>query len=111
TRAHPYALRHLATHAALAGSIDALIADADYLVHAEPDALLLALHQTTTDTGALTAAVYRCSADIHRQLPASRRRQVLAADAARFRASGLQHDLSAPLTWRPRWATGRQADP
>ncbi len=109
-RAHPYTLRHLATHAAHACQIDTLIIDADYLAHAEPDALLLALHQTTTDAGALTAAVYRCSADIHRRLPASRRRQVLAADAARFQAVPLQHNLSAPLEWRPRWATGQQAD-
>ncbi|MFF1611985.1 caspase family protein [Amycolatopsis sp. NPDC058278] len=109
TRAHPYTLRHLATHAALAGRIDALLADTDYLVHAEPDALLLALHHTTTDTGALTAAVYRCTSHIHRHLPPPRRRQVLAVDAARFRASRLQQDLSASLTWRPRWATGQQA--
>ncbi|OXM61443.1 hypothetical protein CF165_38405 [Amycolatopsis vastitatis] len=109
TRAHPYTLRHLATHAALAGRIDALLTDTDYLVHAEPDALLPALHQTTTDTGALTAAVYRCTSHIHRHLSPSRRRQVLAADAARFRASRLQQDLSASLTWRPRWATGQQA--
>jgi WD40 repeat protein len=111
TRVHPYTVRHLATHAARAGEIDALIADADYLVHAEPAALLLALHQTITDAGALTAAVYRCSADVHHDLPPSRRRQVLAADAARFRAPRLQRDLSAPLTWQPRWATGQQADP
>ncbi|MFF1611987.1 caspase family protein, partial [Amycolatopsis sp. NPDC058278] len=109
-RAHPYTLRHLATHAALAEEIDALIPDADYLAYAEPDALLLALHRTSTDTGRLTAAVYRCTADIHRHLSPLRRRQVLAADAARFRAPRLQHDLSAPLTWQPRWATGQQAD-
>ncbi len=111
THAHPYTLRHLATHAARAGHIDDLVADTDYLVHAEPDALLLALHQTTTGTSGLTAAVYRCSADIHRHLPASRRRRVLAVDAARFLAIRLQRDLSAPMAWQPRWATGQQADP
>ncbi|MDX3192069.1 caspase family protein, partial [Streptomyces sp. MN03-5084-2B] len=110
SRAHPYALRHLATHAALAAQIDALLADADYLVHAEPDALLLALHRTTTDAGAFIAAVYRCSSDIHRSLSTTRRRQVLTADATRFRAEGLRHDLAGPLTWQPRWATGRQAN-
>jgi WD40 repeat protein len=110
TRAHPYTVRHLATHAAHAGQLDALITDVDYLVVAEPSALLFALHQTTTAAGALTAAVYRCSADIHRHLSTSRRRQVLAVDAARFRAHSLQHDLSTTLAWKPRWATGRQAD-
>jgi hypothetical protein len=109
TRAHPYTLRHLATHAARAVQLDNLISDADYLVHADPDALLPALHQTSTDDGALTAAVYRCSVEIHRYLPAPRRRQVLAANAARFRALVLQHDLTASLIWRPRWATGQQA--
>lgn len=84
TRAHPYTLRHLATHAALAGEIDAMVPDADYLVYAEPDTLLQALHQTSTDTGVLTSAVYRCTADLHRHLPPPRRRQVLAADATRF---------------------------
>ncbi|VVJ22607.1 WD-40 repeat protein [Amycolatopsis camponoti] len=111
THAHPYTLRHLATHAARAGHIDNLVADTEYLVHAEPDALLLALHKTTTETCSRAAAVYRCSADIHRHLPASRRRQVLAVDAARFLATQLQRDLCALLTWQPRWATGQQADP
>ncbi|VVJ22609.1 High-affinity carbon uptake protein Hat/HatR [Amycolatopsis camponoti] len=108
TRAHPYTLRHLATHAALAGEIDALVADTEYLVHAEPGTLLPALHRTSTDAAALIAAVYRCSADTHRQLPPLGRRQLLAADAARFRATRLHHELSAPLVWRPRWATGGQ---
>jgi WD40 repeat protein len=108
TRAHPYTLRHLATHGALAGEIDALIADTGYLVHAEPGALLQALRRTSTDAASLTAAVYRCSADTHQHLPPLRRRQLLAADAARFRATRLLHELSAPLSWRPRWATGGQ---
>ncbi|MFI7123035.1 hypothetical protein [Amycolatopsis sp. NPDC049868] len=109
TRAHPYALRHLATHAALAGQIDNLVADAEYLVYAEPAALLLALHRTNTEPGILAAAVYRCSIDSHRHLPPRRRRQVLATDAARFRVSRLHQELSASLEWRPRWTTGRHA--
>ncbi|RSN39107.1 hypothetical protein DMC64_38880 [Amycolatopsis sp. WAC 04197] len=108
-RAHPYALRHLATHAALAGQIDNLVADAEYLVYAEPAALLLALHRTNTEPGVLAAAVYRCSIDSHRHLPPRRRRQVLATDAARFRVSRLHQELSASLEWRPRWTTGRHA--
>lgn len=54
--------------------------------------------------------MYRGSAVLRRHLPAPRRRQVLATDAARFQASRLQHDLSVLLTWQPRWATGRQTD-
>ncbi len=109
TRAHPYTLRHLATHAALAGEIDALAADAEFLVHAEPGALLQALRGANTAAGALVAAIYRCSADTHRKLPLLRRRQLLAVDAARYRAIRLHHELSVPLMWRPRWATGGQA--
>ena len=41
--AHPYTLRHLATHAAAAGTLDPLLAEAGYLVHADPDTLLPAL--------------------------------------------------------------------
>ncbi|RSM68933.1 hypothetical protein DL991_40860 [Amycolatopsis sp. WAC 01375] len=108
TCAHPYILRHLAIHAMRAGLLDTLITDADYLVYAEPDTLLLALHQTVTDGGALIGAIYRCSADIHRAIPPSRRRQVLATDAARFKATRLLNDLSTELVWPPRWATGRQ---
>ncbi|MFI9453521.1 caspase family protein [Amycolatopsis sp. NPDC052450] len=110
-RAHPYTLRHLAAHAAYAGVLDRLIADTGYLVHADPGPLLHALHQTASDNAAITAAIYRCSADIHRTLPPLRRQQVLAIDAARFRASDLHQDLSAGLAWPPRWATGLQTTP
>ncbi|MGH3802003.1 MAG: hypothetical protein ACRDTD_18080, partial [Pseudonocardiaceae bacterium] len=109
TRAHPYTLRHLATHAAHCGLLDDLITDTDYLVYAEPDELLIALHSVATDDGRLTGAIYRASAAVHRHLPPLRRRQVLATDAARFAAT--QHrTLAAPLPWLPRWATGQQAN-
>jgi hypothetical protein len=68
TRAHPYTLRHLATHAAHCGLLDELITDTDYLVHAEPDELLLALHRVTTADSHLTCAIYRASAAVHRHL-------------------------------------------
>ncbi|MFF0527560.1 caspase family protein [Nocardia amikacinitolerans] len=106
SRAHPYTLRHLATHASQAGLIDDLITDMDYLVHAEPTTLLAALHTVTTDTGRQTRAIYRCSAVHHAALPAQRRRQILAIDAARFHASHQQEELNRTLTWPCRWATG-----
>jgi hypothetical protein len=110
TRAHPYTLAHLATHAAQAGLIDNLITDTDYLVHAEPSALLAAMHQVTTQPGRLVRAIYRCSAGWHRTLPPAQRRSVLAIDAARFQATHYQQTLSRTLTWRPRWATGHNTD-
>ncbi|MFD8331320.1 caspase family protein [Streptomyces solisilvae] len=111
TRAHPYALRHLATHAGRCGLLDDLLMDDGYLVHAEPDELLLALRDVHTDEGRLTAAVYRASATVHRPLSPRRRRHVLATDAARFAAGRLCAALAEPLEWRPRWATGQQTSP
>ncbi|MFD6394955.1 caspase family protein, partial [Nocardia sp. NPDC060259] len=106
SRAHPYTLRYLATHATHAGLVDKLITDMDYLVHAEPTTLLAALHTVTTDTGRQTRAIYRCSAAHHATLPPQRRRQVLAIDAARFHAPQQHHQLNRTLTWQPQWATG-----
>ncbi|MGH3940111.1 MAG: caspase family protein [Pseudonocardiaceae bacterium] len=111
TRAHPYALRHLATHAARCDLLDDLITDMDYLVYAEPAELLLALHRLTTDEGQLTCAIYRASAAVYRHLSPLRRRQVLATDAARFAATHQHHTLAASLPWPPRWATGQQVNP
>jgi hypothetical protein len=110
TRAHPYTLRHLATHAARCGLLDELITDTDYLVHAEPDELLIALHSGTTNESRLTCAIYRASAAVHRHLTPLRRRQVLATDAARFAATHQHHTLAEPLQWPPRWATGQQVN-
>ncbi|UGT65225.1 WD40 repeat domain-containing protein [Nocardia asteroides] len=104
-RAHPYTLRHLATHAALAGLIDEVITDMDYLVHAEPAPLQTALHQTRSDDGLLTRAIYRWSAAHHQHMPSARRRQILAFDAARFDATRQHHQLNRTLAWRTRWAT------
>ncbi|MGK8557478.1 caspase family protein [Nocardia gipuzkoensis] len=111
SRAHPYTLVHLATHAAHAGMVDDLVTDTGYLAHANPAALLAALHTVTTDTGHRARAVYRCSAAYHRHLPPPRRRQILAIDAARFHATALQAQFNRGLTWPCRWATGTQTHP
>lgn len=99
TRAHPYIMRHLATHAARAGLLDDLINDTDYLVYGHPEQLLPALHSVSTDEARLTRAIYRASSEIHRGLSPLRRRQVLAIDAARFAATHQQRALAAPLRW------------
>lgn len=111
TLAHSYIRDHLATHAALAGRLDPLLADPDFLVHANPDELLLALHSATSTTGRLTCAIYRASAGTHRQLDPPRRRRLLATDAARFDAEDLRAALATGMEWAPRWATGQQTSP
>jgi len=108
TRAHPYALRHLATHAAQCGQLDDLLADVNYVVHAKPAELLMSLRHASAPEAQLMSSIYRASAASHRHVSPLRRRQLLAADAARFGAP--QHrPLAEPLTWPPRWATGQQA--
>ena len=112
--AHPYTLRHLATHAARGGTLDEALADSEYLVHAESGPLLAQLVHAQTPVAKLAAAVYRTSLDRHRHASTDQRRRILAIDAARFNASGLLHVLNRhtrPDSWMPRWATGGGVSP
>jgi hypothetical protein len=111
TRAHPYALRHLATHAAAADVIDDLLTDGDYVLHADPDTLLPALDRARGTEARLTATAYRASAGLHRHAAVATRRQLLAIDAARCGARALSERLGAGLLIRPRWATGALISP
>lgn len=107
--ASPYLLRHAIQHAVDAGDTDILITDAEFLVHADPYTVTTELHTARSRQAAQAAAVYRTSMHHHRGAHAEVRRSYLATDAARHRATGLQHCLTQPLppdAWRPRWATG-----
>jgi WD40 repeat protein len=106
--AHSYVRDQLATHAAAGGVIDALVSDIGFLVHSDPDALLIALHQVQSDDARLTSAVYRASAGTHRRLEPERRRQMLAMDAARLGATDHHRRLAADVDWPTQWATGQQ---
>ncbi|MFD5415433.1 hypothetical protein [Streptomyces nojiriensis] len=109
SRAHPYALAHLAHHAAQAGLLDEVLADSEYLVHAEPRGLTPYLHRAHADTARLAAAVYRTSVHLHRDATPQLRRQTLALDAARAGAPDLHGSLTSripPGDWAPVWATG-----
>ncbi|MER7752277.1 caspase family protein [Kitasatospora sp. NPDC097643] len=110
-RAHPYVLRHLATHAVRAGRVDELLDDLGYLAAAAPDTLLRALGEVTTEWGRRIAAAYRISAGRHAALPAADRRLVLALDALRNQDAELARRLAGPHPWRLRWATGAQVSP
>ncbi|GAA2753377.1 WD40 repeat domain-containing protein [Kitasatospora cinereorecta] len=114
SRAHPYALNHLAHHAAQAGLLDQVLADAEYLVHAEPRGLTPHLHHAHDDTARLAAAVYRTGLHLHHDTTPRQRRQSLALDAARAGAHHLHHNLTRripPGDWTPLWATGSTFNP
>ncbi|TLQ46169.1 caspase family protein [Streptomyces marianii] len=114
SRAHPYTLTHLATHATKAGQLDNLLTHSEYLVHAAPRSLAPHLHHTRTDTARLTAAVYRTSFGLHAETTPDLRRQLLALDAARAGASIMQRQLIRQIpqgNWSPRWATGSSFSP
>ena len=108
-RADSYVIRHLATHAELAGGVDDLLTDADYLVHAAQQPLLPVLEAATTKGAQLSAAVYRTSHHRHAGLPPEARRQVLALDAARWGDQRLLDQLNRPDKeagqWSAQWCT------
>ncbi|MER6000110.1 hypothetical protein ABT120_16185 [Nonomuraea angiospora] len=107
TDADPYVLTQLAGHAARAGSLDDLITDGGFLVHADPSPLLAVLHEAVTTEGRLAVACYRASSADHRHLDPSARARVLALDAARLGAPDLhaQFTRESPA-WPVRFATG-----
>ncbi|MER5908726.1 caspase family protein, partial [Streptomyces mirabilis] len=114
SRAHPYTLNHLATHAAAAGRIDDILKDTEYLVHAVPYALTPHLQHATSGQGRLTAAVYRTAFDLHATAPAPVRRNALALNAARAGATELLEHFNRhtqPGEWVPVWATGNDFTP
>ncbi|WP_223835735.1 WD40 repeat domain-containing protein [Streptomyces venezuelae] len=114
SRAHPYALAHLAHHAAQAGCLDGVLASSEYLVHAEPRGLTPYLHSAHGDTARLAAAVYRTGLHLHKAVTPHTRRQTLALDAARAGAPDLHRSLTSripPGEWAPVWATGSTFNP
>ncbi|MFI0714957.1 caspase family protein [Streptomyces inhibens] len=109
TRAHPYILRYIATHAAHGGVLDELLEDPECLVHIDPDGLSPHLDRACGDSAQLAAAVYRSSFGAHRTTTAERRRQILALDAARYNDQALLSAISEnaePRSWTPLHATG-----
>ncbi|MFC1436167.1 WD40 repeat domain-containing protein [Streptacidiphilus sp. N1-3] len=106
--ADPYVLRHAADHACRASALDELLADPEFLVYADADSLNRLLSQATTDHGRLAGAVYRASFGVHRRMEPEQRRQILALDAARFRAPEFSRDLAIDTCWQLQWASAQQ---
>ncbi|MBQ0850325.1 caspase family protein [Streptomyces sp. BH-SS-21] len=114
SRAHPYTLHHLATHAATAHRIDDILTIPEYLVHAHPPSLAPHLHHATSSQARLTAAVYRMNYDRHSAVSPNLRRTTLTLNAARAKATTLLQQLNQfaqPGEWVPTWATGYDFTP
>ena len=103
-RAHPYLRAYLAEHAALGGLLEELVADPEYLVHAEPDGLVRRLPALRSPSARATAVVYLASVGEHRDTAPQARRHILALDAARYGLSELCEQLNhraAPGLFHP----------
>ncbi|MEV6551491.1 AAA family ATPase [Streptomyces sp. NPDC051597] len=102
--AEPYLLRHAIQHAQDTDRVDELVEDPEFLVHADPDTLVPALHLAQSPSARLACAVYRASLPRHRHLNSDMRRRYLAIDAARYGDAALRGWLSSALSsdeWQP----------
>ena len=110
--AHPYTLHHLATHAAAAGTLDPLLDDAGYLIHADPDTLLPALDAAQSAPARATATVYRQSAHLLARLDPPRRASQLELTAHHLGCRSLAARIAGAAPdrpWQTRWFHGRRA--
>ncbi|MFI9585775.1 hypothetical protein ACIHCQ_28885 [Streptomyces sp. NPDC052236] len=102
--AEPYLLRYAARHSALAGKLDELLKDSEYLVHADPAPLAEELyHGERVPHG----TVYLTSYGAHHDGPPDQRRDILAVDAARQQQWQLAADLMQDTGRRIVWTAGR----
>ena len=106
--AHPYVLTHLASHAAAGGVLDQLLADTEYVVHADPATLLRALDAGHSEK---IAPVYRTSAHLLSAADTEARRDILSVDAARYGYQELAERFSQGRSWQVDWATGGLVHP
>lgn len=108
--ASPYLIRHLIEHAVAADEADVLLADPEFLVHADPATLEPLTHKAATPAAAELVAAYRASLARHRIAPAEVRRRLLAADAAVHGARDVVEALATGPGWAPRWAAVHAAE-
>lgn len=101
SRVHPYARRHLATHAASCARLDALLVDPGYLIAAEPEELLDALAISETPDGRAAGAAYKRS--LHRLSDGATAPSHLQLGALQVGARRLAQDIASRYTDRP-WA-------
>ncbi|MFF1725004.1 caspase family protein [Streptomyces sviceus] len=111
SRAHPYTLTYLASHATAAGRLDELLDHDGYLVHTVPRSLTPHLHHMHNNQ---IAIVYRSCVPLLVHATPDQRRQILAERAASAGATSLHERLTndmSPGAWAPRWATGGLSHP
>ncbi|MEH1098312.1 hypothetical protein [Micromonospora sp. CPCC 205561] len=108
--APPYLLRHAIEHAADADRVDDLLVDPEFLLMADPDAVVRYLGDARSPAAREAAVVYRTSAKRHRGATPDERRDVLAIDACRVGSHALARAF-AGTGLRTRWATGALVNP
>lgn len=96
--APPYLKRHAIHHAVDASTVDELVTDPEFLVHADPVTLILELDRVSRNDAVVAAAVYRTSYHLYRDDPTWRRR-LLELNAARYRATELLNGLKGGNSW------------
>ncbi|MFJ4559977.1 hypothetical protein ACIP4Q_28385 [Streptomyces massasporeus] len=109
SRAHPYSVAYLASHAARSGTdaLDTLLLDPVFLLAAAPPAVLAELRNATSAEARAAAAVYRRTANRLQGSPAGEALSYLGHMARRLGARGLaERTEHTPLTqvWRTLWA-------
>jgi WD40 repeat protein len=103
SRAHPYTLAHLATHALRAGVLDDLLGDPGYLVNAVPAGLLAALPGARTSAAERAGVAYQRAVHQFRNQPEDQRAAYLEFAAQISRAPELVARIAARFPHR-RWS-------
>jgi len=103
SRAHPYTLAHLATHAQRAGLLDDLLLDPGYLVNAVPAGLLAALPAARDPAARRAGVAYQRAVHQFRDQPERQRASYLQFAARIARAPELAAQVDARFPHR-RWS-------
>ena len=105
--ANPYLHRHLATHAAAAGRLGELVADARYLLYADPQQLARVLGSVDHTTHVLARLYWRALDRLRDAVTPAERAAVLHVTALDHEPAALPLlDTYPELPWRGVWAAG-----
>nr|WP_157527640.1 AAA family ATPase [Kibdelosporangium sp. MJ126-NF4]CEL15647.1 hypothetical protein [Kibdelosporangium sp. MJ126-NF4]CTQ90314.1 hypothetical protein [Kibdelosporangium sp. MJ126-NF4] len=99
--AEPYLLRHAIQHAVDADERDMLLADPEFLVYADPTAVVAELDSAVAPRAVRQATIYHATYAQHRDASPELRRQLLAIEAALHGDNQIAGDLARTTYWRP----------